>query len=151
MTPALVISPQKTRGKMKWTLMNTPFAEMLYSVARTSEHLFPQHSQLGPWWSNRVCIVKTFSIVPTAGHHHLNHMRIKQGTIVSMINLHLVIGNNNTCCGVVVVGRLMAQSFHVTPIIHPHSHRSWECWEAANEKQVNQFYPSQKHFIHPIS
>ena len=36
-------------------------------------------------------------------------MRIKQGTIVSMINLHLVIGNNNTCCGVVVVaGRLMA-------------------------------------------
>lgn len=43
------------------------------------------------------------------------------------------------------------QSFHVTPIIHPHSHRSWECWEATNEKQVNQFYPSQKHFIYPIS
>ena len=109
MTPALVISPQKTRGKMKWTLMNTPFAEMLYSVARTSEHLFPQHPQLGPRWSNRVCIiVNTFSNVPPSGHH-LNHMRIQQGTIVSMINLHLVIGNNNTCCGVVVVaGRLMA-------------------------------------------
>ena len=68
---------------------------------------------------------------------------------MSMINLHWIIGNNNTCCGVVVVaGRLMAvfsrysnNSSAFSPILRG--------WEATNEKQVSQFYPSQKHFVYP--
>ena len=37
---------------MKWTLMNTPFAKMLYIVARPSRHLFPS-VLVGLGWSKR--------------------------------------------------------------------------------------------------